>query len=188
VSDYKHWKNCAQAHETAFITTTCLDFVHALAPYRLRDLMVASMLEDCRRTKTVVHAFVVMPHHLHLLAHLTTCSASRLAQRIKSNSARRILPRMPTRLKSQFHQQVGLNGRTFWKVGFRSVVVVTPRVFRQKARYIHLNPVEAQLSETTWDYRWSSAWAGRDGLWTPATGLDLEQLIKFYARHGLPPI
>src|SRR5262245_55028779 len=98
MSEYKHWKNHAKAGQTTFITTTCLDFVHALAPYKIRDLMVASMLEDCRRTESIVHAFVVMPHHLHLLAHLTTCSASQLSQRIKSNSARRILPRLPKRL------------------------------------------------------------------------------------------
>ena len=188
MSDYKHWKNHGQPGQSVFVTSTALDFVHAFAPYKLRDLMAASLLDDCRKTSTIVHAFVVMPHHIHFLGFLTTCDSSNLVQRIKSNSAKRILPLLPQRLQRGFDQQRGLNRRTFWKDGFRGPVVTSAAGFQQRIRYTHFNPVKANLCEAPSEYRWSSAWAYEAGLWSEESGLDLSELIRNYAPGGLPPV
>jgi len=66
--------------------------------------------------------------------------------------------------------QAGLNGRSLWQVGFRSVVLEDD-MFWEKVAYTHLNPIRASLVSQPEDYRWSSARLIRDGLWDEKDGL-----------------
>jgi Raf kinase inhibitor-like YbhB/YbcL family protein len=155
---YRHWQNRAKGGQTAFITTTCLDFCRALERPETKDLMVRSLLEDCRFYGVAPQAWVVMIHHLHLLVRLPEeRDISWFVQRLKSNSAKLILPTLTPEELSGFDHQQGLNGRSFWKRGFRSIVVDTEKVYFQKASSIHWNPVKARLCQRPSDYRWSSA-------------------------------
>jgi hypothetical protein len=54
--------------------------------------------------------------------------------------------------------QKGLNKRAMWKAGFRSITIINSKMFNQKVKYIHMNPVRAGLCEIPEDYRWSNCW------------------------------
>jgi putative transposase len=185
----RHYENLVAPCQTGFFTTTTLDFVHAFARPKLRDLMCASLLEDCRRTDTHVHAFVVMPHHFHLVASMSErMTGVDLMRRIKTNSARRIRPLLDETTEREFDQQRGLNRHVFWQDSFRSIVVLGPEMFRQKIRYTHQNPVRSGYCETSDEYRWSSRWAWLDGKYTLGRHLDAAALRDFYAPTGLPRV
>src|SRR6188474_713355 len=113
------WVNSKTPGITAFITTTCLDFVHAFRRVEMRDLACRSILQDSRKYRAPLHAFVVMPHHFHALI---TCPEERtmswLVQRLKSNLAELALPQLMDDELAEFQEQTGLNRRTFWKPGF----------------------------------------------------------------------
>lgn len=120
-----------------------------------------------------------MPHHIHFLVRCPDQhDISWLVQRIKSNSALAIKPLLSEATERGFDEQRGLNGRSFWKKSFRSVVVCSPSVFRQKVNYIHRNPVRAGYVESSDQYRWSSKRFMLQGLWTPEFGLDIEAVLR----------
>ena len=171
---YRHYKNVATERQRVFVTTTCLDFVHAFREGEIRDLMAASLIDDLRHYDAPLHAFVIMPHHIHFLAEVPSDrTIGWLMNRIKSNSARRIRPRLSSETIAEFEQQVGLNGRSFWQRSFRSFVIDSDVAFWQKVVYIHDNPVRAGMVESALEFRWSSARMFEDGLWREFGGLAL---------------
>ncbi len=120
-----------------------------------------------------------MPHHIHYLSTVPVeRSGPWLMSRIKSNSARRLLVLLSDFERAQFDQQRGLNRRTLWQASYRSVAIANQRMFAQKVRYIHENPVRAGLCCTPEEYRWSSALAHRSGLWDSENGLDALSVLE----------
>lgn len=175
---YAHYRNVAEGGSAVFITTTCLDFVHVFARPRLADLMAASLLADCRFYGVGLSAFVVMPHHVHLLVFLPKdLAVTSFMNRLKANAARRILPNLDDETNAKFGQQRGLNGRTFWQRSFRSFPTAEGDSFWQKVRYIHLNPVRAGLVMRAEDYRWSSARLWEEGRWSEDDGLKIDDSL-----------
>jgi len=163
-SGYKHYINCKTPGRTVFITTTVLDFVMVFASRTNADLMAASLLDDLRHYEAELYAFVVMGHHIHLVVTpRDDMTASYLMERVKGNSARRIVPHLSEDLKAGLSLQRGLNKRSMWKVGFRSVPLSSVQMLNQKIDYAHLNPVRAGLCQNPEDFRWSSCWMYRAG-------------------------
>ena len=87
-----------------------------------------------------------------------------------------------TTRSSLWRQQIGLNGRSFWKRSFRFTVLATPKVFWQKVRYTHLNPVRAGYRDREEDYPWSSKRFWEAGLWSEDAGLDAERALEMLDR------
>ena len=175
--------NTEQPGALVFVTTTCLDFSRAFQREEMRELASLSIVRDVQRYGATLSAFVVMPHHIHLLA---TCPADRttswLMQRLKSNLAKLALPRLLNHERAEFACQIGLNQRTFWKPGFRALPIVSERAFSQKVRYIHLNPVRAKLVQEAADYRWSSRRFWDAGVMSSVDGLDLVRVLEGFDR------
>ena len=90
VARYRHFRNHGAERQWVFVTTTCLDFVHAFREPAIRDLMAASLIEDLKHYGSTLHAFVVMPHHVHFIAVVPEGKTiGWLMNRVKSNAARR---------------------------------------------------------------------------------------------------
>jgi REP element-mobilizing transposase RayT len=173
-----HWKNWAKDGQASFVTTTALDFSHVFMRPEMRELAAALLISDCARYGAPLYAFVVMTHHVHFVVQ---CPAGRtisyVVQRIKSNTAKILLSKMTARELAGFDEQRGLNGRSFWKVGFRSVVIDNDVMLGQKIDYIHNNPIRAGLADTLEGYRWSSARLYARGDLSSSTGLDLVKCL-----------
>jgi putative transposase len=153
----KHYKNHIE-NGTAFITTTVLDFNTVFLNPMLANAMTAGLLSDCKHYGARLWAFVVIPHHLHLLLDLPPgMSVSRLMRNIKRNSSNMLVPLLSDEEKHLFDDQRGLNRSTFWMARFRSVEICTEKDFSIKVAYIHDNPVKSGLCARPEDYRWSSA-------------------------------
>jgi len=160
--------------ECVFITATVLDFVHAFAREEPRDALVSVIKGECRRTGSRLHAYVVMPHHLHMVLNLP----EKLDQRkfmagFKPRSSARIKPLLTQDERDAFSEQTGLNRNTFWQRSFRGLVIETPAFFWQKVKYVHENPRRAGYVENPAEYRWSSAHEWEAGRWDEAEGLSI---------------
>ena len=187
-SSYKHYVNFKTPGRSTFFTSTILDFVAVFANPSNADLMAGSLLEDLRYYGAELWAFVVMGHHIHLLATpREDMTASTLMERIKGNSARRIIPELSDHLLEQLSIQRGLNKRSMWKVSFRSIAMTGSRMFAQKANYIHMNPVRAGLCARPEDYRWSSCWMYHQERfdWDRGILIDEELIAHFCGRERL---
>jgi putative transposase len=92
----------------------------------------------------VVHAYVLMTNHIHLLV---------TPQARGSLSA--FMQALGRRYVRWFNERYGRTG-TLWEGRFRSTVVAADSYFLACMRYIELNPVRAGLSADPSEYRWSS--------------------------------
>ncbi|MFD2365005.1 transposase [Pseudoduganella sp. GCM10020061] len=105
---------------------------------------LAWLREAGRTYKVSVHAYVLMPNHMHLLA--TPAEESSLAQMMQW-IGRKYVPYF-----NQKYNRVG----TLWQGRFKTSVIDSENYFLVCSRYIENNPVRAQLAATPQDYRWSS--------------------------------
>ncbi len=120
--------------------------------------MAASLLDDCRHYEAALYAFVVMQHHVHLMCRLPIGrDSSWFMNRIKSNSAKRLLPHIAPEMRKRIESHGIQLGRALWQLSFRSFPITTDEGFFQKLEYIHSNPVRAKLVSDQRDFIWSSA-------------------------------
>jgi putative transposase len=87
-----------------------------------------------------LHAFVVMPDHVHLLLTPHAKTISQVMNLIKGAFSRRLASNFP-----------------IWQRGFADHLVLDAAHFESRRTYIHQNPVRANLAPTPEAYPYSSA-------------------------------
>ncbi len=185
---YRHRLNFGENNQLVFLTTSVLSFALVFARDEMRNLMAASLLNDIAYYRAGLHAFVVMPHHIHLLARMPMGKdSSWLMNRLKSNSPKRLLPRLTLEERTQFADQAGLNDRALWQVSFRAFTIDSEYGFMQKVEYIHNNPVRKGLCEKATNWFCCSAWMFDEGLWNEEDGLRITPGLvqRFAGPSGL---
>jgi putative transposase len=91
-----------------------------------------------------IHAYVLMPNHVHLLA--------TPAQR---ETLPRVMQALGRRYVRRFNDRHGRTG-TLWEGRYRSTLIETDRYLLACMRYVEMNPVRAGLVNEPGHYRWSS--------------------------------
>ena len=141
------------ANDLHFITCSCYRTQALLTPPR-RDLWLQILEETRRKYRFVVHGYVVMPEHFHLLVtepeignpsvvmKVIKERFSRQLNRRRNSAARRPLFEVPT--------------APFWQRRFYDFNVWSERKRIEKLRYIHRNPVKRGLVERPEQWKWSS--------------------------------
>ncbi len=128
-----------------FVTTHTWQRRELFRQHRPAEIVVRQLL-DCRdRAFYNLHAFVLMPDHLHVL--LTPNGATTLEkalQMIKGGSAHRIGKELAFRWP-------------VWQPGFHDRWIRDNSEYRALDEYIRQNPVKARLAERVEEYPWSSA-------------------------------
>jgi putative transposase len=111
----------------------------------IADLVVEAIYHNATVLgRYTVHAFVVMPNHVHMLVSLHV-PLRELTRTLKSFSAKRA------------NQALGLTGNPFWQEESYDHLVRSQREVERIRFYIEYNPVRAGLVREARDYRWSSA-------------------------------
>jgi putative transposase len=111
----------------------------------LAQLVVETLAHYRDRSDYALHAFVVMPDHLHLLVTPHRKSISDVMRNIKSWIAKEV------------RERTGNEG-AIWQVSFHDTVIRSDDHFRKAVEYIHWNPVHAGIVREPGEYRFSS-WA-----------------------------
>ena len=109
-----------------------------------RRLYLRCLAEASDRHGCAVHAYVLMPNHVHLL--VTPHSIGGVAATMQD------VGRKYVRLFNETHERTG----TLWEGRYKSSLVDTERYLLTCHRYIELNPVRARLADSPVHYRWSS--------------------------------
>jgi putative transposase len=94
--------------------------------------------------KVAIHAYVLMPDHLHLLA--TPSDEEGLAQ---------MMQRVGRYYVPYYNKKYGRSG-SLWQGRFKTSLVEAQRYFLICSRFIELNPVRTRFTSTPLDYPWSS--------------------------------
>jgi putative transposase len=105
-------------------------------------------LDDARTAATrycvAIHAYVLMPNHVHLLVSTPDAGATS-----------RMMQALGRRYVAYFNLRHCRTG-TLWEGRFHSSPIGTDRYFWSCHRYIECNPVRAGLCQSPRDFRWSS--------------------------------
>ncbi len=100
--------------------------------------------EAAKQFEVAIHAYVLMPNHLHLLA---SPSDSTGLARMMQWVGRYYVP--------YFNHKYGRSG-TLWQGRYRTSVIDSEQYFITCSRYIELNPLRAGMVLSPGDYAWSS--------------------------------
>ena len=126
-----------------FVTTTTENHEHFFSGRELKARLLDIIMKSIRQHNAVLHGFVLMSNHFHLLLSLEGGGPelSRFMRDVKSISARILFP--------------GHHG--IWIRRFDNVALYSDEHFRTKLDYIHNNPVKAGLARNPSEYEFSSA-------------------------------
>ena len=115
------------------MTTKAFQSANAFQVYEVATIVVGKLLEYRDKGNYLLHEFVVMPNHLHVLITPSgTATLERCMQLIKGGSSREI------------HRVRG-GRRPVWRSSFHDARVKDWKDYRIKVDYIRFNPVTAKL-------------------------------------------
>jgi putative transposase len=132
--------------------------------------IVINSLDFCRKYKgMILFGYCIMSSHVHLIFRSSNEDPSGLLRDFKGFTARRLLqciidnPQesrkdwMMAMFKEAGSQRSNVQQYQFWQHDNHPIEIWTLKVFEQKLRYIHENPVEAGFVLESTDWKYSSA-------------------------------
>jgi putative transposase len=128
------------SHGTFFITTQTYNRRRLFQHTPTAELLLDTLQHYRREGLYKLHAFVVMPDHIHLLLTPTEITLERTLQLIKGGFSRRLASKLP-----------------IWQRGFTDGRIRDRQDFATHRDYIHHNPVRSRLCQRAEDYPFSSA-------------------------------
>jgi putative transposase len=143
-------------HDLHFITSSCYRRQPEMGSAWRRDLFVNILEEARRKYRFVVHGYVVMPEHFHLLiTEPEVGDPSVVMKVIKERFSRRVNRRQKQAAVEQgvLWQRVR---EPVWQRRFYDFNVWSARKQVEKLRYMHRNPVKRGLVERPEQWKWSS--------------------------------
>ncbi|OLC90489.1 MAG: transposase [Acidobacteria bacterium] len=137
-------------HRTAagtsyFVTTKCWQGRRIFQVPEIADILLRTIFDYRERKAYLLHEFVLMPDHLHLL--LTpgpTTTLEKAIQLIKGGSSHQIHKERNQRME-------------IWQEGFYDWTIRDAHDWEAKVDYIRMNPVRAKLVQVPEDWPYSSA-------------------------------
>jgi len=144
------------SNQARFLTFSCFDRKPFLADSVVADLFADRLMWTRQRLGFGLHAWVVMPEHVHLLISpkLPEAPVSKVLMSLKRPVAKDALKH----LRSQ-----GAHTESFWLPGGGyDRNIFSEQEMLEKCEYIHANPVRRGLVESAEEWPWSSARAWRD--------------------------
>lgn len=137
-------------HRTApgssyFVTTKCWQGRNVFQVPAVAEILVGTMICYRDTDAYLLHEFVVMPNHLHLLlTPSATTSLEKAIQLVKGGSAHEIHKQRDQAMK-------------IWQEGFHDWTIRNANDWLSKVEYIRMNPVRAKLAPRPQDWPYSSA-------------------------------
>lgn len=152
-----------------FVTFSVVGWIDVFSREQYKELFLES-LKYCQEKKgMVLHAWVIMTNHVHLiissisnkLEHvvrdLKKFTSKQISKAIKENNAESRKEWM-----LNIFSYTGKNNNNnkefqFWKQDYHPIELDTPEKMKQRLDYLHENPVRGGLVWEPWHYKYSSA-------------------------------
>jgi len=131
--------------ETRFLTCGCIGGRRLLAGRAAKTVIVDALRELVEADAVVMHAWVIMGNHLHLLVTPRAAALEDSLAILKTRAAQAI--GNAAAAPHQVWERGGGFDRLIW----------SDRAYWNVFAYIHMNPVKAGLAATPLDWQWSSA-------------------------------
>jgi len=132
---------------TYFVTASTWGKRSLFQTTRMANLFLDTIFHYRREGKFLVHEFVIMPDHFHLLLTPREIALERAVQFIKGGFSYRVKKDLQTNVE-------------IWERGYVEHRIRDSRDYWQHVEYIHQNPVEARMVEEAENYGYCSLQAG----------------------------
>lgn len=160
-----------------FITATVVDWVDLFTRPVYKHILVES-LTYCQNNKgLVIHAYVIMTSHIHLIVSTADQPLENIVRDFKKFTAKELVSAIQEYPESR--RVWLLNKFSFaadrikkgvrhkiWQDGFHPVELATTVMIMHRLEYVHQNPVTEEIVGRPEDYKYSSAmdYAGGQGV------------------------
>ena len=137
----------ACAEQSYFVTTSADQKRFLFQSEPMANLFIETLYSYCRQNKFLLHEFVLMPNHLHVILTPTEITLERAMQFIKGGYSHRVNSEL---------------GKKFevWQRGFTDRRIRNRSEYDGFREYIRMNPVEGGLVTRPEEFRYSSAYPG----------------------------
>ena len=135
---------------------------------RDRDKFLEYLEVSVERFSLIVHSYCLMDNHYHLLLETPEANISRAMRWLNASYA------------VYFNIKRNRNGHLF-QGRFKAILVNADEYLHVLARYIHLNPVRAKLTNKPEDYQWSS-YKALTGKEKKPKWLEMSYLLRHFHR------
>ncbi len=155
-----------------FMTCTVVHWLPVFGLPQAAQIIIDS-LKYLQQEGLVVHAWVMLENHIHLIA--SSPQLSKDMQRFKTYTAKQLLALLESRGAKTILDQLRYYKKSFrgegkdiqfWQEGVHPQRIGSDEVMRQKIDYIHQNPVKRGYVEQPEHWRYSSIhnYLGSDGM------------------------
>jgi len=172
---YKYFEN----NTPYFVTCTTVNWLPIFGQTEIASIILDSLLFLQKQKRMVVHAYVLMENHLHLIA--LAEDLSREVAAFKSFTARKIIDFLQTTGRTWYLHQLKFyklqhkDDRDYqvWQEGSHPEQIISLDMLLKKLEYIHFNPVKRGYVDMPEHWRYSSArdYLGESGI-LPITVID----------------
>lgn len=151
-----------------FVTMTTVGWVDLFTRFELKHVIVDS-LRYCQKEKgLIIHAWCLMPSHLHMIVSTKQEKLSDIMRDFKKFTSKELIKTIERINESRRGWILELFGEVadhlkrvrnykVWQDGNHPVLLYSPTFTRQKLDYIHNNPVADEIVDEPEEYRYSSA-------------------------------
>ncbi|WP_436516096.1 REP-associated tyrosine transposase [Ekhidna sp. To15] len=151
-----------------FTTSTIVFWIDLFTRKEFKHIVIDS-LKFCQKEKgLVIHAWCLMPSHLHMIVSSETGSLSEIMRDFKKFTSKTIISELDQINESRKEwlirafKQSGRNLNRIkefkvWQDGNKPKAIVSNSFLDEKLMYIHQNPVDAEMVDEPEDYLYSSA-------------------------------
>ena len=153
-----------------FVTSTVVGWVDALSREWYKDIICASLKYCIKNKGLLLHAWVIMPNHIHLIVSCKEGYYIRDVMRdFKKFTSGKIVDTIAENVqesrKNWMLNLFGFAGKTngsneeyqFWQHGYHPIMLDNTEKLHQRLNYLHENPVRAGIVWRPDDYKYSSA-------------------------------
>jgi putative transposase len=152
-----------------FITFSIVGWVDVFSREKYKEIFVES-LRYCQQQKgMVLHAWVIMTNHVHLIISSNNNKLSNIVRDLKKFTSKQILKAIEENNRESrkewmmnifsFAGKSNNNNKDlqFWKQDYHPIELNTTEKIKQRLNYLHENPVRSGLVWEPWHYKYSSA-------------------------------
>lgn len=163
-----------------FVTSTVVGWVDALSREVYKEIICKSLLFCCDEKGLVLHAWVIMNNHIHLVISAAPgFEIGNIMRDFKKFTSKKIIAAIAANpqesRKEWMLNMFGYAGRNnnsneenqFWQQDYHPIALDTSEKTLQRLNYLHENPVRAGIVWQAEHYKYSSAvdyYVGKKGL------------------------
>lgn len=153
-----------------FVTLTVVYWIDLFTRKEYKHIIIDSLKYYQQKRNLILHAFCIMPSHLHLIISTkdTTDSLGGVLRDFKKLSNRKIIEEinLVNESRSEWLTRAfvkagsklkRIKSNKLWKDGNHPIELDSNEILQQKLDYIHYNPVESEIVDNPEEYKYSSA-------------------------------